>query len=172
MRRTFFPVPRMRLSPEASLTSLRRTSPTMRLTASGPLPFPPLGVEMSKVHYAASGSVPTELVERLVSDVERHSYMGPYRKGIVAGIRCAGQFASARCPYENPRTIRTWLAGAAVGRARIEAAILKATPAQPGGAGVAVVAARDWIALAEGGACVDPWEGLSLLRAALDEAAQ
>lgn len=39
------------------------------------------------------------------------------------------------------------------------------------GRGEALEAARTWIALVESGACVDPWEGLSLLQAALEEVA-
>lgn len=77
-----------------------------------------------------------ELVARLEAvfgelraDVYRHGYMGPYRKGIVAGLALAHR--RVRIPdapqlpssYDNPRTVATWEAGLAVGYARGNEAI-------------------------------------------------
>jgi hypothetical protein len=85
---------------------------------------------LTALQSAERGSRELDEACRLISDeiasVYRHSFMGPYRRGIEAGLK-AMFFAPSGPPiHYRPRSVRTWEAGHAVGLQRAQTIIILA----------------------------------------------
>lgn len=60
----------------------------------------------------------SEKIEREIQRIYAHGYMGPYRKGIVEGLRRRGGDRPRKCPYDGARSAKSWSEGVANGLKR------------------------------------------------------